>query len=161
LREQFGATQVIWFGSLVGQSPWHWGSDLDIAVAGLSNRTWLKAYGCLESLVAALEKVTSDLEVALEQSKSVPEDFAIRTLASYINDFYRRCERMSERVAVTLDGGLPQGVNWHQALLKQVGDGGGENRPPLWSGSLLFDLDEYRKFRHVLHLQQSNMRDEG
>jgi len=34
----------------------------------------------------------------------------------------------------------------------QVADVGGENRPPLWNGSFLLDLDEYRKFRHlVLH----------
>lgn len=58
---------------------------------------------------------------------------------------------MSERVAVALDGGLPQGQNWYQALLRQVAEVGGAGRPPLWSGSLLLDLDEYRKFRHVVH----------
>lgn len=66
------------------------------------------------------------------------------------NDVYRRCERMSERVAVTLDGGLPQGNNWHQALLRQVADAKGD-RPRLWSGSLLLDIDEYRTFRPVVH----------
>ena len=26
---------------------------------------------------------------------------------------------------------------------------GGENRPPLWEGSLLLQLNDYRKFRHL------------
>jgi len=44
---------------------------------------------------------------------------------------------------------LPRGENWHQELLKQVAESGGDNRPPLWSGSLVLELDEYRKFRHL------------
>ena len=50
---------------------------------------------------------------------------------------------------MALDGGLPQGENWHEQLLRQVADPGSENRPPLWQGSLLLELDEYRKFRHL------------
>lgn len=194
LRAQFGATQVIIFGSLRGDSPWHWNSDLDLAVSGLSQSVWLQAYDALTNLapdwlkidlvrleqislpvyqrivekvpmpthpylalkahlqdeVIALAKTTDAITVALAKLATVPEDFATRTLASYINDFYRRCERMSERVAVTLDGGLPSGVNWHQALLRQVAEANSV-RPPLWTGALLLDLDEYRKFRHILH----------
>ncbi len=57
---------------------------------------------------------------------------------------------MNEQVAVSLDKGLPQGKNWHQALLFPVADPGGNKRPPLWTGSLLLDLNEYRKFRHAI-----------
>ncbi|MEL4897949.1 hypothetical protein P9B04_21235 [Crocosphaera sp. Alani8] len=57
---------------------------------------------------------------------------------------------MSERVAVTLDESLPKGENWHEQLLRQMADTGGNNRPPLWQGSLLLELDEYRKFRHLV-----------
>ena len=85
----------------------------------------------------------------LEQAETIPEIALTPALASYIADFYSGCERISERVAVTLDGGLPSGENWHQELLKQVAESGGDNRPPLWSGSLLLELDEYRKFRHL------------
>ena len=31
-----------------------------------------------------------------------------------------------------------------------MADIGGYNRPPLWQGSLLLELDEYRKFRHLV-----------
>lgn len=194
LRERFGASAVTVFGSLAGQSPWHWDSDIDLAVEGLTFEEWLDAVEAVRAIapdwlaidlvrletlhpsvrrhlsqqnrmtenkfltlkdhlddeVLALEETSTAIARALEQVPNVPEDFAMRTLASYINDFYRRCERMSERVAVTLDGGLPKGKNWHQALLRQMAEPG-EKRPPLWSGALLFDLDEYRRFRHLVH----------
>jgi predicted nucleotidyltransferase len=50
LKENYAVTEVILFGSLAGDSPWHWASDLDLAVVGLSNPQWWKAYGELESL---------------------------------------------------------------------------------------------------------------
>ncbi|NEP01916.1 MAG: nucleotidyltransferase domain-containing protein [Symploca sp. SIO2E9] len=194
LREKFGVTKVILFGSITGQSPWHWDSDLDIAVTPLPDDAWLEAYGELEKIapnwlkidlvrlervhpavrarilqektmpdnpylvlkehltdeLAALERSTNALSVALERTKPMPDEYGIRALATYVNDFYRRCERMSERVAVSLDGGIPQGPNWHQTLLQQVTEPR-ENRPPLWSSSLLLKLDQYRKFRHVVH----------
>ena len=31
-----------------------------------------------------------------------------------------------------------------------MADIGGYNRPPLWQGSLLLELDEYRKFHHLV-----------
>lgn len=195
LRDRFGATEVRVFGSLAGQSPWHWDSDIDLAVAGLSFEAWLAAADAVRAIAPdwlavdlvrletinpavrgrilqnmpmpdntflilkehltdelhALEQTITALTRAIQQVSSVPEDFAVRTLASYVMDVYRRCERMSERVAVTLDGGLPQGKNWHQALLRQVAEPRGETRPPLWSGPLLLDLDAYRRFRHVVH----------
>ncbi|HEY9646199.1 MAG TPA: nucleotidyltransferase domain-containing protein [Chroococcidiopsis sp.] len=195
LQKQFGAERVIVFGSLAGHSIWHQDSDLDIAVAGLSDQRWLQAYDYLQNLapdwlkidlvrletvnplirdrilhpdampqnpyallkkqlndeLTALEQSAIALGQALERAKPTLENYDIRALASYINDFYKRCERMSERVAVTLDGGLPQGINWHQTLLRQVADAVEQGRPALWSGSLLLDLDEYRKFRHVIH----------
>ncbi|MEL6383955.1 MAG: nucleotidyltransferase domain-containing protein [Cyanobacteria bacterium J06626_18] len=200
LRQKFGATQVILFGSLAGQSPWHWDSDVDLAVEGLTFEQWLLAIDAVRALmpdwlavdlvrletlnpavrrrvfqkrdmtqnkflvlkehlddeVYALEETNRALNSALAQVPDVPEDFAARALASYINDFYRCCKRMSERVAVILDDGLPQGENWHQALLHQLGEPGGEGRPPLWNQDLLTALDEYRRFRHVVHHKYSN-----
>ncbi|WP_041229696.1 hypothetical protein [Rippkaea orientalis] len=40
-----------------------------------------------------------------------------------------------------------------------MADSGGNNRPPLWQGSLLLELDEYRKFRHLTrHNYQINLK---
>ncbi|MGB5596509.1 MAG: nucleotidyltransferase domain-containing protein [Crocosphaera sp.] len=194
LKQEFGANDVIIFGSLRGDSPWHCQSDLDLAVKGMSDEQIWNAYGKLEKIVpswlkfdlVSVEKVpnylrdrilekkpmSDNLYIALknrledemlafdetvatlmslmEQSKTVPEGFVTPTLASYIVDVYTGCERMSERVAVSLDGGLPTGENWHEQLLRQMAEPGSYNRPPLWQGSLLLELDEYRKFRHLV-----------
>jgi predicted nucleotidyltransferase len=145
LRDRFHAKQVILFGSLSGESPWHQDSDLDLAVAGLSHAEWLKTYDelgaiappwlkidlvRLESLypevracilrekpmpsnpylalkerlqdeLVALERNAAALETALEHAKTNLDEYDVRALASYIDDFYKRCERMSERVVVS------------------------------------------------------------
>ena len=49
LLQQFGAERVIPFGSVLGNSPWHWNSDLDLAVVGMSQTQWLETY---EHLIA-------------------------------------------------------------------------------------------------------------
>ena len=202
LKNDFHAERVILFGSLAGDGPWHYKSDIDLAVVGLSEGAWWEAYGKVEAIaqsagfanapsglkidlvrleevapevrdrilqdtpmpdnkylalksrleneLTALERNYRELEKALEWAKTAPEAFATRTLVTYIDDFYRGCEQMGERIAVTIDGGLPQGENWHQELLSQVAAPGSNERPPLWSGSLLLELDEYRKFRHLV-----------
>jgi predicted nucleotidyltransferase len=115
----------------------------------------------LEDELVGLERIARGLEVALERAGAGPDEFATRALASYLDDFYKGCERICERVAVTLDGGpsaslrtgLPQGEGWHRVLLGQMGEPGGGGRPSLFSSSLLLELDEYRRFRHrVRHI---------
>ena len=51
LQKQFGAKQVIPFGSLVGDTPWHEASDLDLAIEGLSREACWKAEAALETIV--------------------------------------------------------------------------------------------------------------
>jgi predicted nucleotidyltransferase len=192
LKDLFGAKQVIPFGSVVGQSPWHEGSDLDLAVEGLSSEALQEAEKELEAMVplwlevdlvplervypevrihilgekpmpddlylalkarledegVSLERIARGVEAALDRVGEQPDEFAIRAVASYVEDFYKGCERICERVAVTLDSGLPQGERWHQELLGQMGEPGERGRPRLFEGSLLLELDEYRRFRH-------------
>ncbi|WP_019508577.1 nucleotidyltransferase family protein [Pleurocapsa sp. PCC 7319] len=193
LRHNFGATEVFLCGSLAGESPWHWHSDIDIAVRGMTQESIWNAYSALEDSVPnwlqvdliplefapthlvdrilhkipmsenkylalkshiedELKSIKGTIQTLidlLKQKDTIPEVALIPALASYIADFYSGCERISERVAVYLDGGLPTSKDWHQELLKQVAEPGGYERPPLWSGSLLLELDEYRKFRHL------------
>lgn len=50
LRERFEARRVIPFGSLVDDGPWHEGSDLDLAVEGLSSEALLEAERQLDAM---------------------------------------------------------------------------------------------------------------
>jgi predicted nucleotidyltransferase len=193
LRQEFGVSETILFGSLRGDAPWHDQSDLDLAVSGISAEDlgeahqrlatllpkWLKLdlvdlatvspqvrrrilqqspmpadpYRSLQAHISdesiALKRTLNALDLLLSQADTIPEVALVPALASYITDFYSGCERISERVAVALDGSLPEGSNWHEQLLRQVADPGGKGRPPLWQGSLLLELNEYRKFRHL------------
>jgi predicted nucleotidyltransferase len=107
----------------------------------------------LEDEMVSLERIGQGVETALKRTEEHPDEFAIRALASYVEDFYKGCERICERVAVTLDSGLPQGERWHQVLLGQMGEPGGKGRPRLFDSSLLLELDEYWRFRHrVRHI---------
>ena len=193
LQKKFGAKQVIPFGSLVGDSPWHEASDLDLAIEGLSHEDCWEAEAVLETImppwlsvhllllesapaeirervlegklraenpraalksrltaeIAALEPITSGLAEGLSRAGEQPDQFATRALASYVDDFYSGIERICERVAVTLEGDLPTGEQWHRTLLYQMGQPRAE-RPPLFSQNLLSATDEYRRFRHRL-----------
>jgi predicted nucleotidyltransferase len=202
LLKQMGATEVLLCGSLAGQSPWHWHSDLDLAVKGMSKSDVWDAYSAVEEIVPhwlevdiiplefapsflterilsktpmpdnkylalklrirdemnSLEITVSTINRALAEMNDVSEIFVAPALASYIADFYNGCERVSERVAVYLDGGIPRTKDWHLELLKLMAEPGGCDRPPLWSGALLLDLSEYRKFRHLTrHIYQVDL----
>lgn len=201
LKEQFAARRVIPFGSLVSDSLWHAGSDLDLAVEGLSPAALWQAEKALSQLsppwlevdlvplehvypevrarildamagekamsenkylglktrltdqLLGLERIVQGIQTALLRAGTEPDEFATRALASYIDDFYKGCEQICERVAVVLDGSLPQGERWHQVLLGQMGEAGPSGRPPLFNALLLLELDEYRRFRHrVRHI---------
>ncbi len=197
LKQDFGVDQVVIFGSLRGDTPWHCQSDLDLAVQGLSKERLLEAHRRLEMVVpqwlpldlvaveradsrvrdrilqltpmpdnhylalklrledeiAAIAKVVGILEEVLRQADTAPPILLTPALASYTEDFYSGCEKLAERVAVELDGGLPKGGNWHEQLLLRMSESGGQERPPLWDKALLQSLGEYRRFRHrVRHL---------
>ena len=193
LKEDFGAKEVILFGSLRGDTPWHEKSDLDLAVEGLSEQSFWDAYGALEKLMPdwllfdliplaqtpaylrdrilqkipmptnpylalkvsikqemiAMEETINTLNTLLEQAEIIPRIALIPAIATYLVDFFSGCEKISERVAVSLEGGLPKGDNWHQKLLLQMTDTTVMHRPVLFSPQIGFILDDYRKFRHV------------
>ncbi|MBW4516145.1 MAG: nucleotidyltransferase domain-containing protein [Timaviella obliquedivisa GSE-PSE-MK23-08B] len=53
LRQDFGATKIILFGSLRGDAPWHWQSDLDLAVSGISDEALWQAHQQLALVMPA------------------------------------------------------------------------------------------------------------
>ena len=82
LRERFGAEQVVLFGSLAGDGPWHWSSDLDLAVVGLSPEALWEAQRQLEAVLpswltvdlVSLEQVDPDVKARILRTKPMPEN---------------------------------------------------------------------------------------
>jgi predicted nucleotidyltransferase len=79
LLEQ-GAQEVILFGSLSGESPWHWQSDLDLAVRGMSEKQRWDAYSLLEKItpdwlkidLVALEELPDFIQCRILREKPMP-----------------------------------------------------------------------------------------
>lgn len=120
----------------------------------MSSRSIYQALGeRLQHELTSLARLRDGLQAALLQlhtggHDSPPDEFSTRALATYLDDFYSGCERIFERIAVTLDDGMPEGAQWHRKLLGQMADSSKEHRPPLLSGELTLEIDEYRRFRH-------------
>ncbi len=66
LKSRFGARQVILFGSLVGQGPWHERSDIDLAVEGLAPADYFRALSACWELLP--QEVNLDL-VPMEDAR--------------------------------------------------------------------------------------------
>lgn len=108
-----------------------------------------------------ITRVTAEIEVELENIKSVsaefdrfqrkyPEidEFLLRALCSLIADFYNAVEKVFSLISEECDGGLPEGGMWHKHLLinmkMQIGA-----RPGVISNDLFARLLPYLGFRHV------------
>jgi predicted nucleotidyltransferase len=82
LREHFGARQVILFGSLAGQSPWHAQSDVDLAVERLAPTAFFDAYSACRDLLpqgaeldlVVLEKVSPEMRARILGEVPIPDD---------------------------------------------------------------------------------------
>lgn len=97
-----------------------------------------------------LEQVVVRLSEAWQRARRSGDDFYLDSVALNLHGFYSGIERIFERLAETLDGILPKGENWHQALLVQMSKEVSGIRPAVISQQTLKRLDEYRGFRHVV-----------
>jgi len=95
----------------------------------------------------SLERVAAQLQQLLAQMPESPTFVELRATGSILHDFYSGIERIFERIAVTLDGGLPEGERWHQLLLQQMEEET-KGRPAVIDSELSTRLLEYLKFRH-------------
>lgn len=71
-------------------------------------------------------------------------------VALNLHGFYVGLERIFEDIARSLDGSIPEGADWHRALLVQMAGEIRDRRPAVLSHSSRNCLDQYRGFRHVV-----------
>lgn len=62
LKQQYGVTRVVVFGSLLPERRFHSQSDVDLAVWGLTSKNWLKAIGAAYDLSDEIEVNAVDVE---------------------------------------------------------------------------------------------------
>ena len=106
--------------------------------------------GRIKRALLDLEGVVKRAEWLQSKAQTSGDDGFYDGVALNLHGFYSGIERILERLAETLDGNLPKGENWHQALLVQVSNEVTGIRPAVISQQTLKRLDEYRGFRHVV-----------
>ncbi len=101
----------------------------------------------IEDEFVALDRMVHEVEAGWNPEET-PSPFAMHALASYLHQFYTGCERMFERIAVTVDGDLPGGAFSHANLLAQMARERSGIRSAVLTESLWLRLQEYLAFRH-------------
>lgn len=78
-----------------------------------------------------------------------PDSLQVRAAGSILHDFYTGLESVFSRIALAVDGSLPQGSDWHSVLLRRMAAEVPAARPPVISNDLAETLEDYLRFRHV------------
>lgn len=102
----------------------------------------------VEDELAALGQIVQAVQEGMGPLETVPSQFAMNALASYLQQFYTGCERILERIAVVVDDGLPGGAYSHANLLAQMAQELPGIRPAVLHEALWLCLQDYLAFRH-------------
>lgn len=111
------------------------------------------------SLIAEIKGELRDIEILSESIKALKtkiekgigeEEYLVESAALKLQNFYTACERIFEKIAGEINGGVPTTPDWHHRLLKVMTLDIPEIRPPVITPNLEKRLLEYLKFRHIV-----------
>jgi hypothetical protein len=77
-----------------------------------------------------------------------PDPIELSALAAMLHAFYTGIENIFKRIALHVDGEVPEGAKWHRELLRSLASGT-TNRGAVISPDLQRRLRSYLDFRHV------------
>ena len=77
------------------------------------------------------------------------DTFTLRARGSMLHDFYSGIERVFVRIAEELNGGVPQGEQWHRQIVTDMSLEIPGVRPAVIDAALAEELADYLRFRHV------------
>lgn len=103
-------------------------------------------------LAAEIEHELARLEKLREELATAPRDddtFTLRARGSMLHDFYSGIERVFVRIAEELNGGVPQGEQWHRQIVTDMSLKIPGVRPAVIDAALAEELADYLRFRHV------------
>lgn len=112
-----------------------------------------------QSLAERLRAELQALEITLAaiqrhwqrfQTSTDDQDAYLNSVALNLHSFYSALERMFQLVAVEIDGGTLGGEHWHSELLNQMSLSVSNVRPAVITPATARQLDEYRRFRHLV-----------
>ena len=103
-------------------------------------------------LIVEIENELDHLAALREEAAAAPRDdvtYNLRARGSILHDFYSGIERVFRRIADEVDGGVPQGEQWHRQLVTDMTLEIPGVRRALITADLAARLQEYLAFRHV------------
>lgn len=108
----------------------------------------------IEEELAQIRVLMTQVEMLSELIRQT-ENHALRSglvsgLALHLHSFYTGAERIFYDIARDIDGEVPTSFNWHQQLLEQMSVEIPGIRQPVLVEQTRLELDEFRKFRHVV-----------
>jgi hypothetical protein len=78
------------------------------------------------------------------------QDIYLDSVALNIHGFYSGLEKLFEMIATNIDKSSPTGKTWHRELLYKMAEEVPAVRPAVINSSWLPQLDELRRFRHLV-----------
>jgi uncharacterized protein YukE len=97
-----------------------------------------------------LERVLARVQEGWQRARTSRDDYYLDRVALNLHSLYSGIERIFQRITETLDGTMPTGENWHQALLVQMTRDMPGMRPAVISADTCQRLSEYRGFRYIV-----------
>lgn len=100
--------------------------------------------------ISRVASVVAEAELALvDFSESEPPRRELRGIGDIVHDFYTGAERIFEKIAPELNGGVPGGPAWHRELLQNMTLDLPGIRPHVISGRTAQLFAEFLRFRHL------------
>jgi hypothetical protein len=97
-----------------------------------------------------IERVVGEADLALSDfAAASPPPRELRGIGNILHDFYTGAEHVFEKIALELDGGVPNGSAWHRELLESMALDLPALRPPVLSSGTVNVLEEFLRFRHL------------
>lgn len=119
----------------------------------------MKKKNRISELVSEIESELESLAIVVEGIRKVSpeqvEDPWLRTIFSEslglkLHNFYTGIERIFQKIADDLNGGVPSSHDWHRRLLRTMGLEIEGVRPLVLRPETVRSLEEFLAFRHVV-----------
>jgi len=106
-------------------------------------------------LIAEIKDEMAKLRWLKEKLERLPKidsqkEEMVESAALKLHNFYTGCERIFQLIAREVNGGLPEGYDWHKRLLAQMSLDIEGIRPAVISQQTSRDLEELLAFRHIV-----------
>ncbi len=107
----------------------------------------------IESEIEHFHQLANDVDDSLSKFSGTEQALIhdMRAIALLLTEIYLGAENLMLRIAKSLDETIPVGKARHAELLEQFSTETPNIRPALFRSNTISQLDEFRRFRHVVH----------